>query len=150
MSRKNTTEVIIDGKIYTIGGYESEEYLQKVAAYINGKLMEFRRNDAFRRHSSDMLHTLMDINIADDYFKAKKQADQLEADMESKEKQLYDLMSDLNSTQVLLEAAQREIANMQQEIVDYQKEIIRFETEMKERERRKGSKGQNEDKTEGD
>ena len=30
VSSKNYTEVIIDGKVITLGGYESEEYLQKV------------------------------------------------------------------------------------------------------------------------
>ena len=37
MSSKNTTEVIIGGKVFTLGGYESEEYLQKIASYINNK-----------------------------------------------------------------------------------------------------------------
>ena len=37
MSSKNSTKVLIGGKIYTLGGYESEEYLQKVAAYLNNK-----------------------------------------------------------------------------------------------------------------
>ena len=35
MAVKNTTQVLIDGKIITLGGYESPEYLQKVAAYLN-------------------------------------------------------------------------------------------------------------------
>ena len=39
MSSKNRAEVLIDGKIYTLSGYESEEYLQKVATYINSKLV---------------------------------------------------------------------------------------------------------------
>ena len=34
MAAKNNTEVIIDGKVYTLSGYESQEYLQKVATYI--------------------------------------------------------------------------------------------------------------------
>ena len=34
---KNTAKVIIGGKIITLGGYESEEYFQKVASYINKK-----------------------------------------------------------------------------------------------------------------
>ena len=41
MSSKNNTEVILGGKVFTLSGYESEEYLQKVAAYINNKLAEF-------------------------------------------------------------------------------------------------------------
>ena len=40
MSSKNDTEVIIGGKVIRLSGYESEEYLQKVAAYINGKIAE--------------------------------------------------------------------------------------------------------------
>ena len=38
MSEKTSAEVLIGGKVYTLSGYEGEEYLQKVAAYINGKL----------------------------------------------------------------------------------------------------------------
>ena len=34
MSSKNYIDVVIDGKIYNIGGFESEAYLQKVASYI--------------------------------------------------------------------------------------------------------------------
>ena len=37
MAVKNTAKVIIGGKIITLGGYESEEYFQKVASYINKK-----------------------------------------------------------------------------------------------------------------
>ena len=40
MAVKNTTQVLIGGKIITLSGYESEEYLQKVANYMNGKLTE--------------------------------------------------------------------------------------------------------------
>ena len=34
MSAKTSAEVVIDGKVYTLSGYEGEEYLQKVASYI--------------------------------------------------------------------------------------------------------------------
>ena len=37
MSAKTSAEVVIDGKVYTLSGYEGEEYLQKVASYINGR-----------------------------------------------------------------------------------------------------------------
>ena len=41
MASKTDTEVIIGGKVYTLSGYESEEYLQKVASYINNKMNEY-------------------------------------------------------------------------------------------------------------
>ena len=73
MSSKNKTEVLIDGKIYTLSGYESEEYLQRVATYINNKLAEFKKLDGYGRQSKEIKSILLELNIADDYFKAKKQ-----------------------------------------------------------------------------
>ena len=72
MSSKNKTQVIIAGKIYTLSGYESEEYLQKVAAYLNGKITEFRGMDGYHRLSQEMRSILLNLNIADDYFKVRK------------------------------------------------------------------------------
>ena len=43
MSSKNTAEVILGGKVIKLGGYESEEYLQRVASYINNKITEFNK-----------------------------------------------------------------------------------------------------------
>ena len=42
-SSKTDTEVIIGGKVFTLSGYESEEYLQKVASYINNKINEYSK-----------------------------------------------------------------------------------------------------------
>ena len=46
MAVKTDTEVIIGGRVLTLSGYESEEYLQKVASYINNKLTEYNRVDS--------------------------------------------------------------------------------------------------------
>ena len=37
-SSKNFTEVLIGGKVFTLSGFESEEYLQKVSTYLNHKI----------------------------------------------------------------------------------------------------------------
>lgn len=132
MSSKNNTEVIIDGKIYIISGYESEEYLQKVANYINNKIAEYKSDDSFRRQTVDIQRTLLDLNIADDYFKVKKQADLLEIDMEEKDKRLYDIKHELVSAQMKMEDYEKETAKLKQEVNDYQKEIVRLETKLKE------------------
>lgn len=47
MSTKTDTEVIIAGKVFTLSGYESEEYLQKVASYINNKIAEYNKIESF-------------------------------------------------------------------------------------------------------
>ena len=36
-SSKNYTEVLIGGKVFTLSGFESEDYLQKVSTYLNHK-----------------------------------------------------------------------------------------------------------------
>ena len=137
MSSKNNTEVIIDGKIFTLSGYESEDYLQKVAAYINNKISEFKKDEAYKRQNVDVQKTLLDLNIADDYFKAKKQADTLEAELETKEKQLYEIKHELIAAQIKLETNDKEQKDLKKQLNDAQKEIIRLEAriyEMKEKE----------------
>ena len=53
MSAKTSAEVVIDGKVYTLSGYEGEEYLQKVASYINGKINEFTSIEEYRHIRSE-------------------------------------------------------------------------------------------------
>lgn len=59
------------GKIITLGGYESEEYFQKVASYINNKIAELSEMPGYSRQPMETKHTLLSLNITDDYFKAK-------------------------------------------------------------------------------
>ena len=133
MSEKSSAEVIIGGKVYTLSGYEGEEYLQKVAAYINNKINEFDSMEDYRRFPTDMKATLLQLNIADDYFKARKQGGTLESDIEAKDKEMYDLKHELISVQIKLENAEKELAKMKEENNDLQMQIVKLETEMKNR-----------------
>ena len=118
MSSKNKTQVIIAGKIYTLSGYESEEYLQKVAAYLNGKITEFRGMDGYHRLSQEMRSILMNLNIADDYFKVRKKIEELEEELSEKEKELYEFRHEMITTQVRLENAEKEKnAQLQEELI---------------------------------
>ena len=123
MSSKTDTEVIIGGKVFTLCGYESEEYLQKVASYINNKLAEYNKVDSFRRQSPDTQGVLLQLNIADDYFKAKKQISMLEEELQSKEKELYDLKHELISSQIKLESAEEQVKNQQQKVNQLETEL---------------------------
>ena len=132
MSSKTDTEVIIGGKVFTLSGYESEEYLQKVASYINNKVNEYSKIDSFKRQPMDTQGVLMQLNIADDFFKAKKQISVLEEELQTKEKELYDLKHELISTQIKLETAQEQVKGLQQERSEDAKKIVQLETELKE------------------
>ncbi|MCI5954076.1 MAG: cell division protein ZapA [Lachnospiraceae bacterium] len=131
MSSKTDTEVIIGGKVFTLSGYESEEYLQRVASYINNKLNEYNKVDSFRRQPMDTQGVLLQLNIADDYFKAKKQISILEEELQAKEKELYDLKHELISAQIKLESSEEQVKTLQQDINENAKKIVRLETELK-------------------
>lgn len=113
MTGKNDIEVVIGGKVITLSGSESEEYLQKVASYINNKIAEYNRVDSFRRQPVDLQNVLLQINLADDYFKAKKQIEALEADLEAKDRELYDLKHELIASQIKLESKEKQIRSFQ-------------------------------------
>lgn len=132
MAEKTDTEVIIGGKVFTLSGYESEEYLQKVASYINNKMSEYAKIDGFRRQPLDTQNVLLQLNIADDYFKAKKQISMLEEDITAKEKELYDLKHELIAAQIKLESTEKTMKSMQTELNENAKSIVRMETELKE------------------
>ena len=115
MSAKTSAEVVIDGKVYTLSGYEGEEYLQKVAAYINGKITEYDTLEDYRHLPLNMKSTLIQLNIADDYFKAKAQVEKLERDIELKDKEIYDLKHDLISNQIKTETAESTLKELEAE-----------------------------------
>jgi len=133
MAAKTDTEVIIGGKIFTLSGYESEEYLQRVASYINSKIDEYSKLDNFRRQPLDTQNVLLQLNIADDYFKAKRQISMLEEEIQTKEKELYDLKHELIAAQIKLENTEKSVKEMQLELNENAKKIVRLETELKER-----------------
>lgn len=132
MAEKTSAEVVIGGKVYTLSGYESEEYLQKVAAYINGKLNEFNSIEGYQRFPADMKATLLELNIADDYFKAKAQIERLEQDIELKDKELYNLKHDLIQSQIKAENSDKTVKELEAENKELLLEKTRLETSLKE------------------
>lgn len=118
MSAKTSAEVVIDGKVYTLSGYEGEEYLQKVAAYVNNKINEFDEIDEYKHLPLNMKGTLIQLNIADEYFKAKSQVEKLERDLELREKEIYDLKHDLIANQIKTETAEASLKELEAENKD--------------------------------
>ncbi len=130
MNKYHDIEVIINNKRYTLSGYESEEYLQKIASYINSKHAEFRNKDAYKFLDADLKNILMQINIADDYYKTKFKIKDLETENEAKSNEIFNLKHEVISTQTKLEAAQREVEELRKEVYEAQKKIVRLETEL--------------------
>ena len=136
MSSKNKTEVLIAGKIFTLSGYESEEYLQKVATYINNKIAEFKKLDGYNHQTKENKSILLELNIADDYFKAKKQVEMVEEELSEKDKELYDLKHEMINAQSQLGSQEKDLEASRKENTELQKEVVRLQTERDERNRK--------------
>jgi len=119
-SSKNYTEVLIGGKVFTLSGFESEDYLQKVSTYLNHKLDECSNSEGYRKQSAETRSILLALNIADDYFKAKTQVEKLEREIEQKEKEIYDLKHDLISNQIKAESDEK----ARKELEEQNKELL--------------------------
>ena len=131
MATKNVTQVLIGGKIYTLSGYESEEYLQRVAAYLNNKITQIRALDGYARLSPEMKSLLLNLNTADDYFKLKKQADELSDQIAHKDKEVFEVKHELISAQMKLESAQKALAALAENEKEEQKRIAVLEAQLK-------------------
>lgn len=116
MDSKNYTQVLIDGRIYTLGGSEDEAYLQKAASYVNEKSAQMRGIPGFSKQNADYQMIMTELNIADDYFKALEWAEGMERQKNDMEKETYSLKHELVSTQMKLEAVLKDLEDRQREL----------------------------------
>ena len=129
MAQKNDIKVVINNKVYTLSGQESEDYLQNVATYINGKIAECQSSEAYRRFNAEYQNVLLALNIADDYFKAKDQVNQMLTEDDDKDKQIYDLRHEVIEVQIKYESAQKMIEEYKDKISELQRQMIKLEAE---------------------
>lgn len=141
MATKNNVQVLIGGKIYNLGGYESDEYLQKVAGYLDQRIAEVSQDDKSKYQSYDMKRVLVELNIADDYFKAKKQAELLEEEIRAKDKELYDIKHEMIAVQLKLENSEKRLTKNKKELQEAQKKMIQLEAELKTYSDKKNTEG---------
>ena len=129
MPAKNEAEVAIGGKVITLSGYESREYIQKVAAYLDNKLDEHKKMESYNRLPLEFQNIMIQLNIADEFFKAKNMADTLKGDLESKDKEIYDLKHELITLQAKTDKQAEEIAQLKKDAQEYESMIIGLEAQ---------------------
>ena len=66
VNKKTDVEVMIHNKKYVIAGYESPEYMERIASYINKKQAALRADEGYRTLDSDVKAMLLEVNLADD------------------------------------------------------------------------------------
>lgn len=97
MKQKNNIEVLIGGNKYTLSGYESADYLQKVTNYINAKIEEITFGEG-KLMNQVSRNAFIQLSIADELFKQKQAYEELLKEKEDTDKMLFDLKHEVIST----------------------------------------------------
>ena len=130
MTAKNKIEVLIGGKVYTIVGDESEEYMQRIALYIDKKMDEVNKAESSKALSTNMVTILTSINVADDLFKTNEECNKLFDNVQELEKDKENLKQRLEEFEEELLKVQCENIEYEKLINDYQLEIMRLKSEL--------------------
>ena len=111
MAEKNSVDVLVGGKVIKLAGYESEEYLQTVAGYMDRKAGELKELDGYNHMSSELRNILLALNIADDYFKVRRQADEYDGDIGNKDEEIYALKQKIVQAEMDAEKTKKELGD---------------------------------------
>lgn len=130
MNTKNDVEVIINGKQYTLSGYESSEYLQKIATHINDKYAQFKQNEGYNKLDAEMKNILLAINLSDEYYKVQQSAEEVQREHEDLEKEIFNMKHDMIAMKTQLEEREKELAELKKEKTETEHKLIRLETEL--------------------
>lgn len=130
MNQKNDIEVTINGKHYVLAGYESDEYLQRVASYINHKYEEFKAQEGYNVLDADMRNVLMQINITDDFFKAQQRVNELSDVITQKDRELFELRHEVIGYKTQVEDLIKQADDLKAENLEEQKKVIKLQAEL--------------------
>jgi cell division protein ZapA len=120
---KNKVNVRIAGKDYTLVGSEPEEYIQKVALYVDKKLNTIMNQNS--KLSTSMASVLTAINVADDYFKARENIDNLSKELNALREEVQKLRDENTSLT-------NENAVLANKNTNYQLQLAKREAELNE------------------
>ncbi len=130
MQKRTEAEVIINGKRYNIVGIEEEEYLQRIATYLNSKYASVKEVKGYKNMDLDMRQALVLINVADDYLKCRQQLADKQTDVEQRDTDIFNLKHDMLADRNRVKELEEKIEQMKAAQVEDQKKIVRLETEL--------------------
>lgn len=91
---KTRTIVNICGKEYVMAGFESEEYIHRVAIYVDRKMSELKGE--YVNLNENKLSVLTAINVADDLLKLQDQFDAFSKEYEELSEQVKQLKVEMS------------------------------------------------------
>lgn len=124
--KKNNTKVLIGGTVYTLSGEESEEYIQRVALYINNKMDELKHSDNGQMLNTRLLNVLLAINIADDLFKERDDVEAKLSELTAKDEEIEALKAEMAEIQLSKTSLNDQIKNLENAVQSYKKELDEY------------------------
>lgn len=126
MTEKNNTKVLIGGTVYTLSGEESEEYIQRVALYINNKMDDMKSSSNGQLMNTRLMNVLLAINIADDLFKERDDNLIYVETLKEKEQAVADVKALLKERDDEKLRLTTKIAELENAIQSYKKELDEY------------------------
>ncbi len=126
MSDKNNTKVLINGTVYTLSGKESEEYIQKVALYINNKMDELKKSDNGQLLNTRLLNVLLALNIADDLFKERDENAAHSEILSVKDDEIANLKNQIEDLTADKASLSDQIKSLASDVESYKKELDEY------------------------
>lgn len=123
MAEKNKVTVRIAGNEYVISGAESPEYIQKIALFVDRKVLEITRKNHLL--STSMASVLTSINMADEMFR-------LSETLKNNENELADLKKKHQELKEESQKIKMENVKLKERESQLRIELTRRETELKE------------------
>lgn len=102
----------MDGKSFTLVGEETEVHMRAVAAHIDEKIVQIRKNAEIVKMDASLAYVLAALNVADDYFKEKEKNAELEGRNLGLSTRLEQLIPQLDETKVELEEVKAQLEEL--------------------------------------
>ncbi len=131
MEKKNSFSITLAGKPYKLCGEESSEYLSRVGSYIEGKYAKFSSEISFRTLPMDMQHVLLQLNIADDYFKCMEELSLSMRKQEEQAQELEKMKSSLVAMQVKYDNLETSAKMIEKKYQESKDKINKLENRLK-------------------
>ena len=126
---KTKTTISILGKEYDIVSEESAQYVHQVAYYVEEKMRHYNKD--YVTSSTSMLLTLVALNLADDYFKAKEAFVGAEGEAKALKERIREMEIELSITNELARKMQQsqEETEQQCKILEEQVRVLKEENQ---------------------
>src|SRR5699024_8810323 len=105
----NYVDVIIDEKVYSLGGSDNSDYIQMVAAYINDKIQTLKAQPYYYKQSTDTRNVMAMLSIADDYFETKQNVEDLKKELQAHAPEVNKLKKQILDVNSMLEKMERQL-----------------------------------------